>query len=48
MFDYKDIQPNPIEIGERKTSSKGYIRTPMEQFIFVPDHYGDGKNEALD
>lgn len=48
MFDYQDIQPEPIEIGERKTSSKGYIRTPLEQLNFVPDYYGDGRNEELD
>ncbi len=47
MFDYEDIKPEPIEVGERKTSSRGYIRTPVEHLNFVPDHYGDGKNEDV-
>jgi len=38
QFDYQDVVPGPIELAPRK-SELGYVRPPVSEQSFVPDHY---------
>ncbi|MDH3221909.1 MAG: polyphosphate kinase 2 [Gammaproteobacteria bacterium] len=38
MIPYEDLTPAPIELEPRKTAG-GYIRPPMEDQTFVPEHH---------
>jgi polyphosphate kinase 2 len=40
QFDYEDLTPEPIELPPRQDKG-GYIRPPIEEQTFVPDHYED-------
>ena len=38
MIEYEDLTPPPIELPERK-GARGYVRPPMSEQTFVPDHH---------
>ena len=38
MIEYEDLTPAPIELPERKIA-RGYVRPPMSEQTFVPDHH---------
>ncbi len=38
MIDYEDLTPAPIEL-EPRTRAEGYVRPPLEDQTFVPEHH---------
>lgn len=40
LLPYEDLTPEPIELPERQ-SAAGYVRPPMSDQTFVPEHYHD-------
>lgn len=40
VIDYEDLTPEPIELPDRK-SARGYVRPPMTEQTFVPNHHED-------
>ena len=38
MIDYEDLTPGPVDMPER-TQSGGYVRPPLTDRTFVPEHH---------
>jgi hypothetical protein len=39
QIDYRDLTPEPIELEPREVEER-YVRPPITDQTFVPDHYG--------